>query len=74
MTADPMDTLGSYLDPDTEEQESAFREEVRNILDLSHLSRNDTIYAELRRLKSQDRKLQVLSDKMAAELRMTEGK
>lgn len=40
--------------PDTDELEDSFRYHVRDILGLSWDARNDTIYAELRRLKRED--------------------
>lgn len=39
--------------------EGPFREEVRNILDMSHMSRNDQIFDELRRLKDVERCAQI---------------
>lgn len=54
--------------------EKRFREEVRNILDLSHMTRDEGIFAELRRLKAQDTKLAQLEQQMDMQLRVTGAK
>lgn len=62
------------VDPDTGNDESKFREEVRDILGFHWDARNDAIYAELRRLKAQDERVKTLSESVDSHtLRMTRG-
>lgn len=69
-TRDNEPSLGAHVNPTTNEIESEFREQVRNLLDLSHLTRDEQLFDELRRLKRQDEKLKTLA---ARELRITEA-
>lgn len=74
-------TFGRNVNPDTDKKESEFREQVRNILDLSHLSRDAQIYDELERLKEVERCYKIDQEEevkaaraAAAQFRATGGK
>jgi len=71
---------GSHVNPTTLELESAFREQVRDLLDLSHLTRDDQLFDELRRLKEVERCYKITEEEAraqgarnAAAFRVTEG-
>ena len=61
-------TLGFDVDPDTNGREDEFRAEVRNILDLGHLTRNAQIYEELRKLKALDLRVAAMRGSLQASL------
>jgi len=64
MSDDNDNTLGFTVNPDTDEPEDDFRAEVRNILDLSHLSRDAQILEELRKLKDKSARNMVAAEQV----------